>query len=142
MLAEKASSIPRISSLCLICLVSLLSPVDCQDTVYQVTLQNQNIIGSKNTLYRNMKLGFSFSSTGSFTNIPPTFPTFFLLKYFRSIETGGCSIYRELLRLHFSDEQSFCEDGILAEVLKNCIKITIDFNYNLWLYDMSSCPLK
>ena len=33
------------------------------------------------------------------------------------MDTGGCSIYRELLRLHFSDEQKFCEDGILAEVL-------------------------
>ena len=30
--------------------------------------------------------------------------------------SGGCSIYRELLRLHFNDEQSFCEDGILTEV--------------------------
>ena len=43
--------------------------------------------------------------------------SFLLPKNSRSMETGHCSIYRELLRLHFSDEQTFCEDGILAEVL-------------------------
>ena len=42
-------------------------------------------------------------------------------KIFRSMETGGCSIYRELLRLHFNDEETFCEDGILAEVFPVCI---------------------
>ena len=33
------------------------------------------------------------------------------------MESGSCSIYRELLRLHFGDEGNFCEGGILAEVL-------------------------
>ena len=33
----------------------------------------------------------------------------------RSIRSSGCSIYRELLRLHFEDEATFCEEGILDE---------------------------
>ena len=86
-----------------------------------------------------MKLGFSFSSTGSFSHIwplsseksPSSKMCFFFCQTFRSMETSGCSIYRELLRLHFSDEETFCEDGILAEVFALFINPDISLIWNL-----------
>ena len=54
---------------------------------------------------------------GSLLRVSLKFRSPHFFKPFRSMESGSCSIYRELLRLHFGDEGNFCEDGILAEVL-------------------------